>query len=75
MEEAVIMYTVYFNVPHDKAIVHKSACSFSNDGEGINRDASRNIDGWMTFDDRDRAFLAAYKTGANEVRSCLKCNA
>lgn len=68
------MYNVYVNFVHDKAIVHKSGCSFANDGKGIHEDASRNIDGWMTFDDRERAFLAAYKTGANEVRGCLSCN-
>jgi hypothetical protein len=30
--------------------------------------ASGRIDGWMTFADRDRAFLAAYKTNRGEAR-------
>ena len=68
------MYNVYVNSVHDKAIVHKSTCSFANGGEGIHKDASRKIDGWMTFTERDQAFLAAHKTEKSEVRACLKCN-
>ncbi len=68
------MFSVYVNSVHDKAIVHTSSCSFANDGWGIHMNASRKIDGWMSFAEREGAFLAAYRTGMNEVRACLKCN-
>ncbi len=68
------MYNVYVNYVHNKAIVHRSSCPFSNDGQGIHPDVSRKIDGWMTFTDRDRAFVAAQRTGKNEIRGCLHCN-
>ena len=68
------MYNVYVNSVHDKAIIHRSSCSFVNDGQGVHPNASRKIDGWMTFTERDRAFLAAHKTQKSMVRGCLKCN-
>jgi hypothetical protein len=73
-EVAMNGYSVYVNYIHDKAIVHRSSCPFANEGNGIHPDAIRRIDGWMTFSERDRAFLAAHKTGKSEVRGCSKCN-
>jgi hypothetical protein len=68
------MFNVYVNWLRNKAIVHRSTCSFANDGQGIHMNACRKIDGWMSFTDRARAFLAAHMTEMNEVRGCLKCN-
>jgi hypothetical protein len=68
------MFNVYVNLVHDKAIVHRSSCSFANGGQGIHVNSDRRIDGWMSFAERERAFLAAHRTEMSEVRGCLKCN-
>ena len=68
------MYSVYVNVVHDKAIVHLSTCSWANNGAGVHPNASGRVDGWMTFNTRDRAFLGAQLTRRGTVRGCQKCN-
>ncbi|HZR33480.1 MAG TPA: hypothetical protein VFA76_16670 [Terriglobales bacterium] len=69
------MYSVYVNFIHDKAIVHRGACAWANNGEGIHPNASRDTDGWMTaLPTRDDALLAAYMTERGSIRCCEKCN-
>jgi hypothetical protein len=67
-------YWVYENWTIDKAIVHKAACRFCNDGRGILRTYEGHNGLWHgPFKERDLAFSAAAQLNREKTRGCEKC--
>ena len=68
-------YWVYENWTVGKAIVHKAACRFCNDGRGIETAGLSGQNGqWhRPFNERDLAFRAAAQLNCEQTRGCEKC--
>jgi hypothetical protein len=68
-------YWVYENWTIGKAVIHRSYCTFCNDGRGIHHNAgSRNGKWHGPFESRPAANEAAGKLG-QPIRSCSRCAA
>lgn len=69
-------FWVYENWTHKKAIVHKSGCSYCQDGRGIHGKTSKHNGEWHgPFEERDTAFQKAKDTGRDDMRACKVCDA
>lgn len=67
---------VYENWTHNKAIVHKSDCSYCCNGKGIHASASVKNGEWHgPYDLRHAAFDKAEATKREEIRACKVCGA
>jgi hypothetical protein len=69
-------YWVYENWTHDRARVHKSECTFCNDGRGVHAEVidKRNGTWHGPYADRAAAFNDAVKTGRASNRGCAVCD-
>jgi hypothetical protein len=67
-------YRVYENWTIDKAIVHKAACRFCNDGRGIHRadEGQKMGSGTARSTNVDLAFRAAAQLNREKKRGCEK---
>jgi HTH-type transcriptional regulator / antitoxin HigA len=67
-------YWVYQNWTHDRARVHRAACSYCNHGRGVHGSAlDRNGEWKGPFTDRAAAFAAMNRVGRTDSRACQRC--
>ena len=70
------MYYIYENwTAEKKAVIHKSNCSYCNDGEGTKQGNATNLNGkWHGgFDNYEEALRVANSLENREVRKCGFC--
>lgn len=69
-----MLYWVYENWVHSKAMIHLGSCSFCNHGNGLHSDADSEYGWWLgPFDDFETALNKANGTGQPDVRGCKVC--
>jgi HTH-type transcriptional regulator/antitoxin HigA len=74
MEKSTDEYWVYQNWTHDRARVHRGACSFCNHGRGIHgKSSDRNGEWTGPFADSAAAFAAMRRLGRTDSRACATC--
>lgn len=67
------MYCVYENWrADDKAIVHKSSCSFCNNGKGVGRNTEGDANGkWHTgYETEEEAYYVAKSLNRKTTKKC-----
>jgi hypothetical protein len=68
-------YWVYENWVHNKCVVHKAACSFCNNGNGLHGKASQDHGRWRgPFQNRKAATSDAKRTGRANIHECGYCS-
>jgi hypothetical protein len=67
-------FHIYENWHRDRGRVHRSDCSYCNDGKGHQASDSGDNGRWLgPFHDRAVAFRVAEALGRAEMQSCKKC--
>ena len=67
-------YTVYENYPNNKAIVHKSSCSYVKMHGGVSRKTPPTGRYYENIGTLTEAWRRARATGRRDVRSCKICS-
>jgi len=74
MESSMDEYWVYQNWTHNRARVHRGACSFCNHGRGVHgKTSDRNGEWTGPFTDRASAFAAMNRLHRTDSRACATC--